>query len=54
VTVVGRGSVRAATLATAGEGRGTVNGRAVSDPGEPLVAGDEVTVAMRQRYRPAA
>lgn len=42
VTVVGRGDVRAATLAAAGEGAATINGRAASDPEEPLVAGDVV------------
>jgi molybdopterin-guanine dinucleotide biosynthesis protein A len=54
VTVTGRGNVRAATLAQAGEGPATVNDRTVSDPEEPLVAGDEVTFVMRRRYRPAS
>jgi molybdopterin-guanine dinucleotide biosynthesis protein A len=54
VTIIGWGTVRAATLAEAGEGRATLNGRAVSDPQEPLVAGDEVAFAMRRRYRPAS
>lgn len=56
VGVVGRGTVRAATLAGAGEGEGaaTVNGRAATDPHEPLVAGDTVAFATRQRYRPSA
>jgi len=54
VTVIGWGTVRAATLREAGEGPGTLNGRAVDDPQEPLVAGDEVTFAMRPRYRPAS
>ena len=53
VTIIGRGGVRAATLGAAGEGRASVNGRALSDPLEPLVAGDEIAFAMRQRYRPA-
>jgi molybdenum cofactor guanylyltransferase len=43
VTVAGRGTIRAATLAAAGDGPATVNGRAVGDPEEPLVAGDIVT-----------
>ena len=54
VDVVGRGTVRAATLADAGEGAATVNGRATTDPHEPLVAGDTVAFAMRQRYRPSS
>jgi molybdopterin-guanine dinucleotide biosynthesis protein A len=49
VAVAGRGSVRAATLGAAGEGPATVNGRAVSDPEEPLVEGDEITFVMRRR-----
>jgi molybdopterin-guanine dinucleotide biosynthesis protein A len=49
VAVAGRGTVRAATLGAAGEGLARVNGRAVSDPEEPLVAGDEVTFVMRRR-----
>ena len=49
VAVAGRGTVRAATLGAAGEGPATVNGRAVSDPEEPLVAGDEVAFVMRRR-----
>ncbi len=53
VTVVGEGDVRAATLAQAGDGAARINGVAVSDPQEPLVAGDEVAFAMRRRYRPA-
>lgn len=52
VTVVGFGDVRAATLAQAGDGAATVNGVAVSDPQEPLVAGDVVAFVMRRRYRP--
>jgi len=54
VTVVGEGDVRAATLAAAGEGTATLNGVAVSDPQEPLVAGDQVAFVMRRRYRPAS
>jgi molybdenum cofactor guanylyltransferase len=54
VTVVGDGDVRAATLAAAGEGAAKVNGVSVSDPQEPLVAGDEVAFVMRRRYRPAS
>jgi len=54
VTVTGRGNVRAATLAEAGEGPASVNGRALSDPEEPLVAGDVVTFVMRRRYRAAS
>ena len=53
VTVIGRGDVRAATLSAAGEGAATVNGRATSDPEEPLVGGDVVAFVMRPRYRPA-
>lgn len=53
VTVVGEGDVRAATLAQAGDGAARVNGVAVSDPQEPLVAGDEVAFVMHRRYRPA-
>jgi len=53
VSVVGDGDVRAATLAAAGEGAAKLNGVAVSDPQEPLVAGDVVAFAMRRRYRPA-
>jgi molybdenum cofactor guanylyltransferase len=53
VSVVGDGDVRAATLAAAGEGPAKLNGVAVSDPQEPLVAGDVVAFAMRRRYRPA-
>ena len=52
VHVAGRGTVRAATLADAGEGGATVNGRATTDPHEPLAAGDTVAFAARQRYRP--
>ena len=53
VTVVGDGDVRAATLAAAGEGAAKLNGVAVSDPQEPLVAGDVLAFVMRRRYRPA-
>lgn len=52
VHVAGRGTVRAATLAAAGEGAATVNGRATADPHEPLAAGDTVAFATPQRYRP--
>ncbi|MGH2944554.1 MAG: NTP transferase domain-containing protein, partial [Solirubrobacteraceae bacterium] len=45
ISVTGRGTICAATLAAAGDGPATVNGRAVSDPEEPLVAGDVVTFA---------
>ncbi len=51
VTVVGEGDIRAATLAHAGDGAAKVNGVAVSDPQEPLVAGDEVAFVMRRRHR---
>lgn len=54
VTVIGRGELRAATLAAAGEGAATINGRTASDPEEPLVAGDVLGFAMRQRQRPAS
>jgi len=54
VSVVGDGDVRAATLAAAGEGAAKLNGVAVSDPQEPLVAGDMLAFAMRRRYRPAS
>jgi molybdenum cofactor guanylyltransferase len=53
VSVVGDGDVRAATLAAAGEGAAKLNGITVSDPQEPLVAGDVLAFAMRRRYRPA-
>lgn len=49
VWVVGEGDVRAATLAAAGGGAATVNGIAVADPQEPLVAGDVVAFATRRR-----
>ena len=49
VAVVGRGAVRAATLAAAGAGAATVNGRATADPQEPLVAGDVVAFTIRPR-----
>jgi len=42
IAVAGRGRVRAATLAAAGEAPATVNGRRVADPQEPLAAGDVV------------
>ena len=42
VDVDGRGRVCAATLAGAGAGLATVNGRQASDPEEPLVTGDSV------------
>jgi molybdenum cofactor guanylyltransferase len=47
VTVEGRGTVRAATLARAGLGDGAalVNGRAATDPLEPLASGDVVRIA---------
>lgn len=47
VTVAGRGKVRAATLARAGLGdiAALVNDRAVTDPQEPLAAGDVVRIA---------
>jgi molybdopterin-guanine dinucleotide biosynthesis protein A len=54
ITVTGRGDVRAATLAQAGEGPATVNGRPTSDPEEPLFAGDVVAFVMRRRYRTAS
>lgn len=54
ITVVGRGDVHAATLGAAGDGAAKVNGRAVTDPQEPLAAGDEVAFVMRRRYRPAS
>ncbi len=54
VTVIGRGDVRAATLAAAGEGAATINGRAASDPAEPLVAGDVVAFVRCPRHRPAS
>jgi len=47
VRVAGRGAVAAATLAAAGDGLATVNGRPATDPQEPLVAGDEVRFAGR-------
>jgi len=53
VSVVGDGDVRAATLADAGEGAAKLNGAMVSDPQEPLVAGDVLAFVMRRRYRPA-
>jgi molybdopterin-guanine dinucleotide biosynthesis protein A len=53
ISVVGDGDVRAATLAAAGEGAAKLNGVAVSDPQEPLVAGDVLAFVMRRRYRPA-
>jgi molybdopterin-guanine dinucleotide biosynthesis protein A len=53
VAVVGEGDVRAATLAQAGDGAASVNGVAVGDPQEPLVAGDVVAFTVRRRYRPA-
>ena len=49
VTVVGRGEQRAATLGAAGEGPASVNGRAVGDPDEPLVAGDVIAFDARRR-----
>ena len=47
VTVEGRGTVRAATLARAGAGDAAalVNGRRASDPHEPLAAGDIIRIA---------
>jgi molybdopterin-guanine dinucleotide biosynthesis protein A len=45
VRVAGRGAVAAATLGAAGDGPATVNGRAATDPQEPLVAGDDVRFA---------
>lgn len=54
VCVLGFGDVRAATLGQAGDGAAKINGVAVSDPQEPLVAGDEVAFVMRRRYRPAS
>ena len=47
VTVEGRGAVRAATLARTGVGdvAALVNGRATSDPQEPLARGDVVQLA---------
>jgi len=53
VSVVGDGDVHAATLATAGEGTAKLNGVTVSDPQEPLVAGDVLAFTMRRRYGPA-
>jgi molybdopterin-guanine dinucleotide biosynthesis protein A len=45
VTVVGRGPIRAATLAGAGVGAAVIDGRSTSDPQEPLAAGDELRPA---------
>ena len=42
VTVAGAGRLRAATLARAGGGPATINGRLATDPQEPLAAGDVV------------
>jgi molybdenum cofactor guanylyltransferase len=42
VTVHGRGTLRAATLARAGVGAAVLDGRRTSDPQEPLAAGDEL------------
>ncbi len=42
VTVEGTGTIRAATLARAGGGPATINGRPATDPQEPLAAGDVV------------
>ncbi|HWC25795.1 MAG TPA: molybdenum cofactor guanylyltransferase [Solirubrobacteraceae bacterium] len=53
VAVSGRGAIRAATLAGAGGGPATVAGRRVSDPEEPLVAGDVVTFEERRGARSA-
>lgn len=49
VVVTGRGRVRAATLGALGDGSATINGRAVDDPEEPLVAGDVVAFARDAR-----
>ena len=46
VTVAGRGMIRAATLARAGGGPATINGRPASDPQEPLVRGDRVVLSV--------
>lgn len=54
VSVVGHGDIHAATLGAAGEGPASVNGRATTDPDEPLVVGDVVSFAVRRRYRPAS
>lgn len=48
VTVVGRGDLRAATLGAAGEGGAMIDGRAVTDPDEPLAAGDVVAFVARR------
>lgn len=42
VSVAGRGTIHAATLARAGAAKALVNGRPASDPQEPLAAGDEL------------
>lgn len=52
IFVAGRGGARAATVAQAGGGSATVNGRATADPQEPLAAGDVVAFAQHRRYRP--
>lgn len=48
VTVAGRGTIHAATLARAGVGDALVNGRAAGDPQEPLATGDELRVSGRR------
>jgi molybdopterin-guanine dinucleotide biosynthesis protein A len=45
VTVEGSGPIRAATLARAGGGPATINGRPATDPQEPLAAGDRVALS---------
>jgi molybdopterin-guanine dinucleotide biosynthesis protein A len=45
VTVEGRGTIRAATLARAGLGAAIVDGRRTTDPQEPLAAGDALRPA---------
>lgn len=51
VTVLGRGELRAATLGAAGDGPGTIDGRASDDPEEPLVTGDTVRFGAAQPRR---
>ena len=51
VSVAGRGTIRAATLARAAgdhSGAARVNGRPASDPHEPLAAGDELRFGERE------
>lgn len=48
VSIVGRGTIHAATLAHAGIGEALINGRPASDPQEPLAAGDVVQLTDRE------